>query len=161
LAIRDMERAGIDVVTDGEIRRESYSNHFATALDGLDLDTPGVFVERNGRRNLVPSVVGAVRRLRPVGTEDARFLRAHTTRVAKITLPGPFTMTQQSVDEHFRDERALALAFADAVREEIADLFAAGADVVQLDEPYLQARPEQARRYAVDAINRAVEGAAG
>jgi 5-methyltetrahydropteroyltriglutamate--homocysteine methyltransferase len=156
-----MERAGIDVVTDGEIRRESYSNRFATALDGLDLDNPGVFVERNGMENYVPRVVGPVRRTRPVEVRDVQLLRGLTARQIKVTVPGPFTLSQQAVDEHYRDERALALAFADAVRDEIHDLFAAGADVVQIDEPYLQARPEQARAYAVEAIGRALEKAPG
>jgi len=160
-ALRDMETAGIDIVTDGEIRRESYSNRFATALAGVDVDNPAEFVERNGETNLVPRIVGPVRRVGPVEIDDVRFLRRHTKRTIKITVPGPFTMTQQAVDEHYGDERELALAFAEAVREEIADLFAAGADIVQVDEPYLQARPEQARRYAVEAINRAVAGAAG
>jgi 5-methyltetrahydropteroyltriglutamate--homocysteine methyltransferase len=160
-AVREMERAGIDVVTDGEIRRESYSNRFATALDGLDLDNPGVFVERNGMENYVPRVVGPVRRTRPVEVRDVQLLRGLTARQIKVTVPGPFTLSQQAVDEHYRDERALALAFADAVRDEIHDLFAAGADVVQIDEPYLQARPEQARAYAVEAIGRALEKAPG
>jgi 5-methyltetrahydropteroyltriglutamate--homocysteine methyltransferase len=160
-AVRDQEAAGIDIVGDGETRRESYSNHFVTALAGVDLDHPGEFVERNGEKNLVPRIVGAVRRVRPVEVDRVRFLRSHTKRPVKITVPGPFTMTQQAVDDHYGDERALALALADAVREELADLFAAGADVVQVDEPYLQARPEQARAYAVEAINRAVADLAG
>jgi 5-methyltetrahydropteroyltriglutamate--homocysteine methyltransferase len=160
-AVREMERAGIDVVTDGEIRRESYSNRFATALDGLDLDNPGVFVERNGMENYVPRVVGPVRRTRPVEVRDVQLLRGLTARQIKVTVPGPFTLSQQAVDEHYRDERALALAFADAVRDEIHVLVAAGADVVQIDEPYLQARPEQARAYAVEAIGRALEKAPG
>ncbi|HZR92927.1 MAG TPA: uroporphyrinogen decarboxylase family protein [Gaiellaceae bacterium] len=158
LAVREMERAGVDVVTDGEIRRESYSNRFATALDGVDLDRPGVVPGRAGGVNLVPRVVGPVRRSRPVLVRDVEFLRASTDRPIRITLPGPFTLTQQAVDDHYGDERELALAFARAVNEEARDLEAAGADVVQIDEPWLQARPEQARAYALEAIDRALEG---
>jgi 5-methyltetrahydropteroyltriglutamate--homocysteine methyltransferase len=161
VAIRDLERAGLDVITDGEIRRESYSNHFATALEGIDLERPGEIVERTGSRNSAPRIVGPIKRARPVQVDDVVFLRANTDRSIKITVPGPFTMTQQCEDDYYDDDRALALAFADAVAEEIADLFAAGADIVQVDEPYLQARPEAARRYAVDAINRALAGASG
>ena len=161
LAIRDMERAGIDVVTDGEIRRESYSNRFANALSGIDLDNPGVFVERSGVENSVPRIVGPIRRVGPVEVRDVEFLRRNTDRPVKITIPGPFTMTQQTQDEHYRDERAMALDFAAAVNDEVRGLFAAGADVVQLDEPYLQARPERARAYGVEVINRALEGIEG
>jgi len=161
LAIRDLERAGIDILTDGEIRRESYSNRFATALDGIDLDNPGTALDRTGHPNPVPRVVGPIRRSRPVEVRDVEFLRANTDREIKATLPGPFTISQQAQDDYYHDEEALALALADAVRAEIADLFAAGADVVQVDEPYLQARAEKATRYAVEAINRALEGAPG
>src|SRR5438046_6235023 len=161
VAIRDMERAGIDIVTDGEIRRESYSNRFATALEGMDLDNPGLALDRTGHQNPVPRVVGPIRRARPVEKRDVEFLRATTSRTIKATLPGPFTMSQQAQDDHYRDEEALAMALAAAVNEEVKDLFAAGADVVQLDEPYLQARPEKARRFAVGAINRALEGVRG
>jgi 5-methyltetrahydropteroyltriglutamate--homocysteine methyltransferase len=161
LAIRDMERAGIDVLTDGEMRRESYSNRFATALDGMDIENPGTSIDRTGHPNPVPRVTGPIRRARPVEVDDLRFLRRNTDRQVKITLPGPFTMAQQAQDDHYADARALALDLADAVKEEVADLFAAGADIVQLDEPYLQARAEAAREYAVEAINRAVAGAAG
>src|SRR4051794_16554819 len=161
LAIRDLERVGLDILTDGEIRRESYSNRFATALEGMDVDHPEMVLGRTGRKNPVPRVVGPVRRRRPVEVEDARFLRAQTDRVVKITLPGPFTMSQQAHNEHYDDHAALALDLAAAVNEEVQDLFAAGADVVQLDEPWLQARPEQAREYAVDAINRALHGVSG
>jgi 5-methyltetrahydropteroyltriglutamate--homocysteine methyltransferase len=161
LAIRDMERAGIDVVTDGEIRRESYSNRFANALSGIDLDNPGVFVERSGVENSVPRIVGPIRRVRPVEARDVEFLRRATDRPIKITIPGPFTMTQQTQDEHYHDERAMALDFAAAVHDEVCGLFAAGADVVQLDEPYLQARPERARAYGVEVINRALAGVEG
>jgi 5-methyltetrahydropteroyltriglutamate--homocysteine methyltransferase len=161
VAIRSQEEAGLDVLTDGEIRRESYSNHFATALDGLDLEHPGTVLNRSGLEIPVPRVVSEVRRPAPVQVDDVRFLRAHTDRAVKITVPGPFTMAQQAQDEHYRDDRALALAYADVVREEIADLFAAGADIVQLDEPWLQARPEVARRYGAEALTRALEGATG
>src|SRR5688572_18401613 len=161
LAVQDMERAGVDVITDGEMRRESYSNRFATALDGVDLDEPGVALDRTGHENPVPRVIGPVRRTRPVETRDVEFLRSITDRRIKITVPGPFTMTQQAQNDHYRDERSLALAYADAVNEELRDLKAAGADVVQIDEPYLQARPEPAREYALEAIDRALEGIEG
>ena len=161
VAVRDMELAGVDVITDGEMRRESYSNRFATALDGVDLDSPGVAIDRTGHENPVPRVVGAIRRTRPVEVRDVEFLRAITDRRIKITVPGPFTMTQQAQNDHYADERSLALAYAEAVNAELRDLKAAGADVVQIDEPYLQARPEPARRYAVEAINRALEGIEG
>ena len=161
LAVADMERAGVDVVTDGEMRRESYSNRFATALEGVDLDRPGVALDRTGHENPVPRVVGQVRRTRPVEVRDVEFLRSLTNRRIKITVPGPFTMTQQAQNDHYPDERSLALAYAEAVNEELRDLKAAGADVVQIDEPYLQARPERAREYALDAIDRALEGIEG
>ena len=160
LAVRAMERAGIDVVTDGEIRRESYSNHFATALDGLDLEHLGSTVGRSGQDVLVPRVVGEIERPQPVQADDVAFLRGITDRKIKATIPGPFTMSQQAQDEHYGDPRSVALAYAEAVNEELHDLVAAGADVVQLDEPWLQARPEQARKYAVDAIDRALAGIA-
>jgi len=156
-----MERAGVDVITDGEMRRESYSNRFATALDGVDLDEPGVALDRTGHENPVPRVVGPIRRTRPVEVRDVEFLRSLTGRRIKITVPGPFTMTQQAQNDHYADERSLALAYAEAVNEELRDLKAAGADVVQIDEPYLQARPERAREYAVDAIDRALAGIEG
>jgi 5-methyltetrahydropteroyltriglutamate--homocysteine methyltransferase len=139
LAIRDQEDAGLDIITDGEIRRESYSNRFATALEGIDLEHPATVLGRSGRPNLVPRVIGPIRRKHPVETQDVRFLRAHTTRAIKMTVPGPFTTTQQALNEHYPDEEALALAYAAAVNEEIRDLFAAGADIVQVDEPYMQA----------------------
>ena len=161
LAIRDMERAGLDIITDGEVRRESYSNAFATALEGMDLQNPGTTLDRTGHPNPVPRVTGPVRRTRAVLVDDVRFLRANTDRRIKATLPGPFTMSQQAQDEFYRDEEALAMDLAAAVNAEVRDLFAAGADVVQLDEPYLQARPEKARRFAVKAINRAVDGVQG
>ena len=161
LAVQDMERAGVDVITDGEMRRESYSNRFATALDGVDLDEPGVALDRTGHENPVPRVVGPIRRTRPVEVRDVEFLRSITDRRIKITVPGPFTMTQQAQNDHYADDRSLALAYAEAVNEELRDLKAAGADVVQIDEPYLQARPEPAREYAVEAINRALDGIEG
>jgi len=156
-----MERAGVDIVTDGEMRRESYSNRFATALDGVDLDTPGVALDRTGHPNPVPRVVGPIHRTRPVEVRDVEFLRSITDRRIKITVPGPFTMTQQAQNDHYGDARTLALGYAEAVNEELRDLKAAGADVVQIDEPYLQARPEPAREYAIEAINRALEGVGG
>ena len=161
LAIRDMERAGVDIISDGEIRRESYSNRFATALGGMDLDNPGVIAGRTGRANPVPRVVGPIRRLHPVEVRDVEFLRRNTDRRIKITVPGPFTVAQQAQNDYYRDQKALALDIAAAVNEEIKDLQAAGADIVQIDEPYLQARPEQARAYGVEVINRALEGIEG
>lgn len=161
VAIRDQERAGIDIITDGEIRRESYSNRFANALSGIDAKRRGEIVGRTGNKIPVPLVTGPIARTRPVEVRDVEFLRANTDRTVKITLPGPFTMTQQAVDEYYGDEASLAFAYAEAVNEEMRDLFEAGADIVQLDEPWLQARAEQAKRYAVDAINRAVAGVEG
>jgi len=161
IAVQDMERAGLDVITDGEMRRESYSNRFATALDGVDLDNPGVALDRTGHENPVPKVVGPIRRTRPVETRDVEFLRSLTKRRIKITVPGPFTMAQQAQNDHYDDDRSLALAYADAVNAELRDLKAAGADVVQVDEPYLQARPEAAREYALEAIDRALDGIEG
>ena len=161
LAIRSQEDAGLDILTDGEIRRESYSNHFATALGGIDLDRPGTVTNRSGKQIPVPRVVGDITRDGPIQVADVRFLRAHTDRTIKITVPGPFTMSQQAQDEHYGSPRELALAYADAVNAEVRDLFAAGADIVQLDEPYLQARPEAARQYGVEALERALAGAPG
>jgi len=157
LAIRDQERAGLDILTDGEMRRESYSNRFATALDGLDLDNPGKIVSRSGHDVLVPRIIGKIRRRHAVQVRDIQFLRANTDRRIKITVPGPFTMTQQAVDEFYKDEKAVALDYAAAVNEEIKDLFAAGADVVQIDEPWMQASPDKAREYGVAALNRALQ----
>ena len=161
LAIRDMESAGIDIITDGEIRRESYSNRFATALDGFDIDNPGVALDRTGHPNPVPRVVGPVRRTRPVQVRDVEFARRNTDYRLKITLPGPFTIAQQAQNDYYPDDQSLAMDIAAAVNAEIRDLRAAGADVVQLDEPYLQARPEKAKAYALAAINRALEGVEG
>ena len=157
LAIRDFERIGLDILTDGEIRRESYSNRFATALEGMDVDNPALVVGRTGKENSVPRIVGPIRRTRPVEVDDLRFLRASTERPVKITLPGPFTMSQQAANEAYDDAADVAMDLAVAVNQEIRDLFAAGADVVQIDEPWLQARPDEAREYAVAAINRAVK----
>jgi 5-methyltetrahydropteroyltriglutamate--homocysteine methyltransferase len=161
LAIAEQERAGVDIVTDGEIRRESYSNRFATALEGLDIDNPAIVPGRAGGMNAVPRVVGPVRRVRPVEVDDLRFLRERTDRVVKITLPGPFTMSQQASNEAYGSEAELAMDLAAAVNAEIRDLFAAGADIVQLDEPWLQSRAEKAREFALPAIARALEGVSG
>ena len=160
LAIRDMERAGIDIVTDGEMRRESYSNRFATALDGIDDENPGEIVNRVGQKTAVPRVVGKIRRTRPIELRDMQFLRANTGRLAKITLPGPFTMGQQVKDEHYKDAEAMCMDYAAAVNEEAHDLVKAGADVIQLDEPWLRNNPEEAKRYAVKVIDRALQGLA-
>jgi 5-methyltetrahydropteroyltriglutamate--homocysteine methyltransferase len=157
-AIRDQERAGIDIITDGEIRRESYFNHFATSLDGVDPVQLGEGRNRLGGTSVVPLVNGPIRRRAPVELEAARFLRESTTRPVKVTVPGPFTLSQLAQNDHYRDQRALALAFAEAINEELADLASAGIDVVQLDEPYLQANAEAARAFAVEAIDRAVAG---
>ncbi len=161
LAIRDMERAGVDIISDGEIRRESYSNRFATALEGVDVQNPGTAIDRTGHPNPVPRITGPIRRSRPVEVRDVEFLRANTDHPIKITVAGPFTMAQQAQDDYYKDEREAAFAYADAVNEEIRDLFAAGADVVQIDEPYMAARPEKARAYGVEVINRALAGIAG
>ncbi|MEO6410086.1 MAG: uroporphyrinogen decarboxylase family protein [Burkholderiaceae bacterium] len=161
IAIRAQEEAGLDIVSDGEIRRESYSNRFATALDGIDLDNPGTGLDRSGHPNPVPRIVGRIRRRHAVEVEDLLFLRAHTERQIKITVPGPFTMLQQAQNDFYSTEEEAAMDYAAAVNEEIADLFAAGADVVQIDEPYMQARPEKVRRYGVTTLNRALEGITG
>jgi 5-methyltetrahydropteroyltriglutamate--homocysteine methyltransferase len=161
LAIRDQERAGLDIVTDGEIRRESYSNRFATALEGVDIDNPGTALDRSGHANPVPRIVGKVRRKRPVEVEDVKFLRANTEHVIKITVPGPFTMSQQAQNDFYKDEGEMALDYAAAVNAEIKDLFAAGADIVQIDEPYMQARPEKARQFGLEAFNAALANVDG
>ena len=161
LAIRMQEEAGLDIVSDGEIRRESYSNRFATALEGVDLDNPGTALDRSGHPNPVPRIVGKIRRKHAVEVEDLKFLRAHTDRMVKITVPGPFTMLQQAQNDFYESEEAAAMDYADAVNAEIKDLFAAGADIVQIDEPYMQARPEKARRYGLAALNRALDGVTG
>jgi 5-methyltetrahydropteroyltriglutamate--homocysteine methyltransferase len=161
LAIRAQEDAGLDIVSDGEIRRESYSNRFATALEGVDIDNPGTGLDRSGHQNPVPRIVGKIRRKHAVEVDDLKFLRAHTDRMVKITVPGPFTMTQQAQNDFYPDEESAAMDYAIAVNAEIRDLFAAGADVVQIDEPYMQARPEKARQYGLKALNRALEGVSG
>jgi 5-methyltetrahydropteroyltriglutamate--homocysteine methyltransferase len=161
VAIRLQEAAGIDIVTDGEIRRESYSNRFATALDGVDLDQPGTALDRSGHPNPVPRIVGAIRRRHAVEVDDVKFLRRNTTKRIKITVPGPFTMSCQAQNDFYPTIDEAALAYATAVNEEIRDLFAAGADIVQIDEPYLQARPDAARRYGLAALTRALDGIAG
>ncbi len=161
LAIQDQERAGLDIVSDGEIRRESYSNHFATALDGIDLDNPGETLDRSGEPVFVPRIVGPIRRRRAVGVDDLKFLRANTDRAVKFTVPGPFTMSQQAQNDYYASDREAALDYAAAVNEEINDLFEAGANFVQMDEPYMQARPEKAREYGVEALNRALDGVSG
>jgi 5-methyltetrahydropteroyltriglutamate--homocysteine methyltransferase len=161
LAIRAQERAGLDIVTDGEIRRESYSNRFATALEGIDIDNPGSALDRSGHPNPVPRIVGKIRRKHAVEVDDLRFLKRYTTRKTKITVPGPFTMSQQAQNDFYKSPEEAAMDYAAAVNEEIRDLFAAGADVVQIDEPYMQARPEPARQYGLKALNRALEGITG
>jgi 5-methyltetrahydropteroyltriglutamate--homocysteine methyltransferase len=161
LAIRAQEDAGLDIVTDGEIRRESYSNRFATALEGVDIDNPGTALDRSGHPNPVPRVAGAIRRRHSVEADDVRFLRAHTDRTIKITIPGPFTMAQQAQDDYYGSREATAFGYAEAVNAEIRVLFAAGADIVQLDEPYLQARAAEAKQYGVKVINRALDGITG
>jgi 5-methyltetrahydropteroyltriglutamate--homocysteine methyltransferase len=161
LAIRAQEAAGLDIVTDGEIRRESYSNRFATALEGVDIDNPGTALDRSGHPNPVPRIAGPIRRRRPVLVEDVKFLRAHTTRTIKMTVPGPFTMSQQAQNDYYPSEAAAAVDYAAAVNEEIRDLFLAGADIVQVDEPYMQARPDKAREFGLRALNRALEEIAG
>jgi len=161
IAIRAQEEAGLDILTDGEMRRESYSNRFATALEGVDVDKPGTALDRTGHPNPVPRIYAPIRRKHPVEVEDVKFLRANTKRPIKITVPGPFTMTQQAQNDFYPDEESAALAYAEAVNGEIRDLFAAGADVVQIDEPYMQARPEKARQYGLKALNRALDGIDG
>ena len=161
IAIEEQEAAGLDIITDGEMRRESYSNRFATALDGIDMENHGTALDRSGEPVPVPRVTGAISRRHPVQVRDVQFLRAHTDRMTKITVPGPFTMAQQAQDDFYGDPEALALAYAAAVNEEIKDLHAAGADVVQLDEPYMQARPDAARQFGLKALERALDGVTG
>jgi 5-methyltetrahydropteroyltriglutamate--homocysteine methyltransferase len=161
LAIRAQEEAGLDVITDGEVCRESYSNRFATALSGVDIDNPGTALDRSGHPNPVPRITGEIRRRYPVEVADVKFLRANTKRTIKVTVPGPFTMAQQAQDDYYGSREALAFGYAEAVNEEVKDLFTAGADIVQLDEPYLQARSAEAQKYGVAVINRALEGVTG
>ena len=160
-AVHEQERAGIDVLTDGEIRRESYFNAFATALDGLDVDNPGLVAARNGKQTQVPRVVGPIKHTKPVQAADVAFLRAHTDRPIKVTIPGGFTMAKLALDEHYHDQEALIMAYAEAVNVEIKALKAAGADWIQIDEPYMQANPEEANKFGVAAIDRALEGIEG
>jgi 5-methyltetrahydropteroyltriglutamate--homocysteine methyltransferase len=161
MAIKVQEEAGLDIITDGEIRRESYSNRFATALEGVDIDNPGTALDRSGHPNPVPRIVGRIRRKHPVEVEDLKFLKRHTTRMVKMTVPGPFTLSRQAQNDFYKTDEAAAMDYAAAVNEEIRDLFAAGADIVQIDEPYLQARPEHAREYGLKALNRALDGIQG
>ena len=161
IAIRAQEDAGLDIITDGEIGRESYSNAFATALDGVDIDNPGTALDRSGRPNPVPRITGPISRRHPVNVDALRFLRAHTDRTIKITVPGPFTMAEQAQNDHYPSKEAAAFGYAEAVNAEVADLFAAGADIVQLDEPYLQARPDTAKEYGVRVLNAALDGITG
>jgi 5-methyltetrahydropteroyltriglutamate--homocysteine methyltransferase len=161
LAIRAQEEAGLDIITDGEIRRESYSNRFATALEGIDIDNPGSALDRSGHPNPVPRIVGKIRRKHPVEVQDLLFLKRQTQKQVKMTVPGPFTMSQQAQNDYYKSEEEAAMDYAAAVNAEIKDLFAAGADIVQVDEPYMQARPEKARQYGLKALNRALEGVSG
>src|SRR5688572_5823410 len=161
IAIKAQEDAGLDIITDGEIRRESYSNRFPSAVDGVHLDQPGTAIDRSGHPNPVPRIVGRIRRRHPVEVDDVRFLRANTEKPIKITVPGPFTMSQQAQNDFYGSDEEAALDYAAAVNEEIRDLFAAGADIVQIDEPYMQARPEKARQYGLTALNRALDGITG
>ena len=161
LAIRDQEAAGLDIVTDGEIRRESYSNRIATALEGIDIDNPGTALDRSGHPNPVPRITGKIKRARPIEVEDLLFLKANTSRKVKITVPGPFTMLQQAQNDFYATEQEAAMDYAAALNAEIKDLFLHGADIVQVDEPYMQARPEKAREYGIRALNRALEGVNG
>jgi 5-methyltetrahydropteroyltriglutamate--homocysteine methyltransferase len=161
LAIRAQEQAGLDIITDGETRRESYSNRFATALEGVDIDSPGTALDRSGHPNPVPRIVGRVRRKHAVEVQDLTFLKRHTTKQVKMTVPGPFTMSQQAQNDFYKSEEEAAMDYAAAVNQEIKDLFAAGADIVQIDEPYMQARPEKARQFGLKALNRALDGVSG
>jgi 5-methyltetrahydropteroyltriglutamate--homocysteine methyltransferase len=160
-AIKDMEEAGLDIITDGEVRRESYSNRFATALDGVDIDNPGKAMDRTGKMHDVPRIAGPIRRRHPVELEDARFLLANTDRVTMISVPGPFTMSQQAQNDYYQSDAEMALAYADAVNDEIRDLHAAGVDIVIIDEPYMEARADAAREYGVAALQKALEGVSG
>src|SRR3954452_21231935 len=161
VAIHDQERAGLDIVTDGEMRRESYSNYFVSALEGVDVDNPGTVLDRSGNPMPAPKVMGPIRRRDPVEVRDVEFLRANTDRLVKVTVPGPFTLAQQAANEHYEHEQEVAFAFADAVREEVRDLFAAGADIVQLDAPWMESRADAAREYGIETLERALEGVTG
>src|SRR3954453_7308604 len=161
VAVRDQERAGLDIVTDGEMRRESYSNYFVSALEGVDVDDPGTGLDRSGNPMPAPCVRGPIRRRDPVEVRDVEFLRANTERTIKVTVPGPFTMAAQAANEHYEHPEEVAFAFADAVREEVLDLFAAGADIVQLDEPWMESRADAAREYGIETLQRALDGVSG
>jgi 5-methyltetrahydropteroyltriglutamate--homocysteine methyltransferase len=161
LAIRAQEEAGLDLISDGETRRESYSNRFATALEGVDIDNPGTALDRSGHPNPVPRIVGRVRRRHPVEVQDLLFLKRHTSKQVKMTVPGPFTMSQQAQNDYYQSEEEAAMDYAAAVNAEVRDLFAAGADIVQIDEPYMQARPEKARQFGLKALNAALDGVKG
>jgi 5-methyltetrahydropteroyltriglutamate--homocysteine methyltransferase len=161
LAVRDQERAGLDIVTDGEMRRESYSNYFVSALEGVDVDEPGAVLDRSGNPMPAPRVTGPIRRREPVEVRDVEFLRSATDRPIKVTVPGPFTMAAQADNQFYEHPRDVAFAFADAVREEVAELFAAGADVVQLDEPWMESRADAAREYGLETLQRALDGITG
>src|SRR3954471_6250545 len=160
-AVRDQERAGLDIVTDGEMRRESYSNYFVGALDGVDVDNPGTVPDRSGNPMPAPKVDGPIKRRGPVQVRDVEFLRANTDRLIKVTVPGAFTMAQQAANEFYEHPRDVAFAFADAVREEVRDLFAAGADIVQLDEPWMESRADAAREFGIETLQRALDGVDG
>ena len=160
-ALHDQERAGLDIVSDGEARRESYFNRFANALEGIDLDTPGIVPSRNGKPTEVPRVVGPISRSRPVQVRDVEFLRRHTDRPIKITIPGAFTMAKLALDEYYGDQESLIMAYAEALNEEVSELKSAGADVIQIDEPYMQANPREADAFGVAAIDRALDGIEG
>ena len=161
VAIREMEQIGIDIVSDGEMRRESYSNYFGLALEGLDTQRIGSVIGANGRPTPVPRVIGKIRRTAPVERRDAEFLVRHATQATKITVPGPFTLAQQVQNEFYADEAELAMDYAVAVNEELRELKATGVDVVQIDEPWVRAAPDKAARYGVQAMNRALDGIAG
>ena len=161
MAIRDQERAGLDIVTDGEMRRESYSNYFVSALEGVDVDEPGTVLDRSGNPMPAPRVTGPIRRRDPVETRDVEFLRANTDRTVKVTVPGPFTMAAQADNQFYEHPEDVAFAFADAVRQEVSDLFAAGADIVQLDEPWMESRSDAARAYGLETLQRALDGITG
>src|SRR5262245_56835153 len=161
IAIRDQECAGLDIITDGEQRRESYSNRFATALEGVDVDNPGTALDRSGHPNPVPRIVSKIRRKQPVQARDVQFLRANTDRTIKVTVPRPFTMSQQAQNDFYKSEQEMILDYAAAVNAEIKDLFAAGADIVRIDEPYMQVRPEKARKFGLGGLAAALEGVKG
>ncbi len=161
LAIEDQERAGLDIISDGEQRRESYSNRFATALEGIDLDNPGTTINRSGKPIPVPRVSGKIRRRNAVEVRDTQFLRSQTNKPVKMTIPGPFTMGKQAQNDFYKTEEEVAMDYAAVVNEEIKDLFKAGADIVQLDEPWMQQHPQKAREYGLKTLARALDGVTG